>query len=81
MLSDNLQSLKDNIKAEFANKMISLRPTGDASVFIDIGEALADSIVENIFSHIQGNAEIGTVTSSVSGSSATQNNTGVGLIR
>ena len=45
-----------------------------------MGEAVAE-ILGPLCTHITGNAEIGTVTSTVNGNAATQNNSGTGLVR
>ena len=88
-LTDNQTTAKEAIKTAFADKMEELFPLdenmgeGDKNNiranWAKLGEAVAEALGP-VCTHITDNAEIGTVESEVSGSVATQTNTGTGLL-
>ena len=89
-LTSNQTASKTAMKDAFAAKMETLFPLDEGLSQADkdairanwqkMGQAVAE-ILGPLCTHITGNAEIGTVTSTVNGNSASQNNTGTGLIR
>jgi len=89
-LTSNQANAKTAMKDAFAAKMEALFPLDEGLSQADkdairanwskMGEAVAE-ILGPLCSHITTNGEIGTVTSTVNGNAASQNNTGTGLIR